>query len=645
MFRLARIVSPAVLLLVAFVALLLALAYGHGASASAAEPGAAVRYGLPIARLLVDLGVAAAIGGLALAIFALASGEQAYHRSLDIAAGGAGVWTVAAAIGGVLSYAAAAGTAPSLDPAFGRGLGGYLTQDAAGRAGLTTALVGAAVTVLCFAVRSQTALVLVVAFAAIGLIPLSQTAASDSPASDDAVTAIWLHVLFAGLWVGGLLTLAVLQGRKAARAQPDRLVPVLRRYSSLALVCVVVVAISGAASAQPRIGDAGGLATPYGVLVLVKVAILGGLGVLGVLQRRMLVDRLQRTAQQRFFWIMAMADLALMGAASGVAAGLPATAGARSGATPAEILTGGPLPPPIDPLRLLVAWHPDLLGVLLVGSGTVCYLAGVARLGRLGLRWPRHRTVLWLAGMACVLWLTGGMPDVYERYLFSAHILQQMLLTMAVPVLLVPAAPLTLALRAARVRGDGSRGAREWILLVLRSRPAGALMHPLVATGLVLASLWALSFTPLLRWTTTDHVGHEWMVLHLLIVGCLLVRALVGIDPVMSRPASAVRLFLVLVVAASQALLGFALLSGDGLLLADWYGSMGRTWGAAPLEDQQAAGVIVWAAGGLPAVILALAIAVRRSRGDRAAERPERQADRAGGAEPDPGLDRRVAAR
>lgn len=646
MLRLTRVLSPAVLLLVASGALLGALALGHGADARVAlDPGAVVRFGRPMARMLVDLGVAVALGGLGLAIFAFARDDDGYGRALDLAAGGAGVWTVAAAASCVFAYSATAGTAPNLGSSYGAGLGSFLTGSEPGRIWLTTALIGAVVTVLCFAIRNQTALVLVAALAALGLIPLSESGhAGDSATHELALTAVWLHVLFAGLWVGGLLILAMLQWRERRNGMTERLLPVLERYSTLALVCFIVVAVSGVVSADLRVAEWDKLLTPYGVLVLIKVAVLGALGVFGALRRRVLIERLRRTAARRLFWIMATAELAFMGIASGVAAALAvtsppavATSAAQSDdSTPAEVLTGSPLPPPIDALRYLTAWNLDLLWVLVIGFGVVFYLWGVIRLRRRGDRWPWYRTALWLVGMAGLLWVTSGVANVYEQYLFSVHLLENMLLATAIPVLLVLSAPVTLVLRTVRKRDDGSRGVREWVLLATRSKAAAVLTHPLVAGGLFVASLWALSSTPLLRWATTDHVGHEWMILHLLIVGYLFAQTLVGVDPAPSRPPYPIRLILLLVVMAFLAAFGLALASSDGLLLADWYGAMGRTWGATPLEDQRAAGGIAWSAGGIPAVVLAIGVAIRWSRGDdRAPRRRDRQAERDGEAEPE----------
>ena len=44
-----------------------------------------------------------------------------------------------------------------------------------------------------------------------------------------------------------------------------------------------------------------------------------------------------------------------------------------------------------------------------------------------------------------------------------------MLLSMAIPLLLVAGAPVTLLARAARKRDDGTRGGREWVLWAVHS--------------------------------------------------------------------------------------------------------------------------------------------------------------------------------
>ncbi|WP_271727472.1 cytochrome c oxidase assembly protein, partial [Bacillus licheniformis] len=78
-----------------------------------------------------------------------------------------------------------------------------------------------------------------------------------------------------------------------------------------------------------------------------------------------------------------------------------------------------------------------------------------------------------VSGLLLLAYLTSGGVNAYQEYLFSAHMLGHMGLTMAVPVLLVPGAPVTLIARAVQARKDGSRGGREWVLLAVHSKFAG----------------------------------------------------------------------------------------------------------------------------------------------------------------------------
>ena len=638
--RLAWVTGPALLLLAALAAVLIALAVGGGAAPlPLVDPGAIVRYGIPIASVFVDLGAAATIGSLVLAVFALTPGEKAYERAVDVAAAGAGVWTVASGTMAFLLFQSLHISAPTLDDAYGQQFGTFLTQVPVGRAWLSVTLIAAAATAVCFAVRHVTALALAAGGAALTLLLIAQQGHAGSTADHDlAVSAIWLHMLFAGLWVGGLLALVIVR----RHLDGDRLRIVLARYSSVALVCFVVVAISGYASAAIRVGELSALATPYGLLVLGKVTALLALGAFGAVQRRWVISRVREGGSAWWFRMLVLAEIAFMGIATGLAAGLARTAPPveevpateLANPTPAEYLTGRPLPPELDGIRFLTEWRLELVWALVAAFAAFFYLAGVWRLHRRGDRWPWYRTVLWLLGLAALVWVTSGAPGVYEQFLFSAHMLGHMVLTMAIPVVLVLAAPVTLAARAIRKRDDGSRGAREWILWAVQSPAAAVLTNPLVAAALFAISLWVFYYTPIFRWAVTDHVGHLWMILHFLVTGYLFALVLVGSDPVRKRPPYALRLLLLLATMAFHAFFGLAIMSDTGLMLADWYGAMGRTWGLEPLEDQRWGGGIAWSVGEIPTVILAIVVSVQWARSDdREARRRDRAAERDGEAE------------
>jgi cytochrome c oxidase assembly factor CtaG/putative copper export protein len=639
--RSVRVAGPAVLLLVAVFATVVGLQYGGGADPQLiADPGAVVRWGLPLSKLLVNVGAAATIGALALTCFALSPAEDEFNTALDFAAASAAFFTVASSVTGFLTFLQVTNVPLSFDDRFSATLGQFLTQIELGQAWLGTTLIAAAVTVLCFAVRNLTALVFVTAIAVASLVPLAQQGHSAGAAGhDEAITALGLHLVFAAVWLGGLVTIVVLRKQLAQRG---RIAVIIGRYSSLALVCFVVVAASGYVSAQLRIGTFDNLWTGYGILVLAKVAALILLGGFGVLQRRFFIDRMERSGRPTgsWFWWLVVAELAFMGLASGVAAALAKTATPVEQvvateipeATPAQILTGEPLPPELTFSRYFTEWGFDIGWVLFCAFGIFFYLAGVYRLRRRGDSWPVFRTVSWVLGMLTLFYVTNGGVNVYEKYLFSTHMLMHMILTMAVPVLLVPGAPVTLAARAVRKRRDGSRGAREWILLAVHSKPAGILANPLVSAALFAGSLWVFYYTPIFSWATTNHIGHQWMIVHFLLTGYLFVQSLIGIDPVPYRLPYPFRLILLLGTMAFHAFFGLAILTGTGLFLADWYGAMG--WGTSAIEDQQAGGGIAWSVGEIPTIALAIAVAIQWSRSDeKETRRRDRNADRTDEAE------------
>ena len=636
--RLVRIAGPALLLVAALLCLLAALQFGGGARAPiAVDPGAAVRYGLPMAKLFVNLGTAGTIGALVLVCFALASDRPEFDRALDFAAGAAAFWTVASAATGFLTFLTIFVQPVSLDSRFGDLLATFFTQVDSGQAWLGVTLIAAATTVLCFAVRNRTALAFVTVFAAIALVPMAQQGHSAGASGHDAaVSSLGLHLLFAGVWLGGLLAIVAIR----PSLETGRIGPVIARYSSLALVCFIVVAVSGYVNAALRVGSLDGLLRPYGILVLVKVGALLALGIFGAVHRRYLMGRMQRAengAKPLFWWLVA-AELGFMGIASGVAAALartdPLVPEVEITSSSAYSLTGEPLPPELTAVRYVTEWKFDVLWTLVVAFLAFFYLAGVWRLRRRGDRWPLYRTIPWLAGLALLFWVTNGPLNVYEKYLFSAHMTGHMLLGMMIPLLLVLGAPITLLLRAVRKREDGSRGMREWTLLFVHSRVAGLLTNPIVAAVLFTGSLWLFYYTPAFGWATEDHVGHTVMIVHFLTTGYLFAQALIGVDPVPYRAPYPLRLILLLGTMAFHAFFGLSLILGDGLLLADWYGAMGRPWGPSAIADQQTGGGIAWSVGEIPTIALAIIVVFMWFRADRReTTRLDRKADRDGDAE------------
>jgi len=638
--RTLRAAGPAILVTVSLIVMVWALGFGGGAAElSLDDAGPIARWGLPVAKLFVNLAAAGMVGVLVTALFTLRAGEREFDVALDTASISAAVFTVGAGATGFLTFLSVFNPALDAGPQFGAQLGRFLVELEVGRTWLITTVAGAALTVLTFAVRSWVGTFLVTLFAIASLVPMgTQGHSGDDAFHHEAMMALILHIIGAAVWLGGLLLLIAVRPVLDRRRIPD----VVARYSSIALAAFVLVAVSGTVRAAIGLQEWSALLSPYGAILGVKVIALIGLGLFGVWYRARLVGRMRESgAASRAFWTLIAFELALMGVASGAAAALARTPPPNPVPlpeipSPAERLTGAPLPPELTIERWVTAWNVDLLWAVVAGFAVFFYLAGVWRLRRRGDAWPVYRTILWVAGMALLVWVTGGVINVYQDYLFSMHMVGHMLLTMAIPVLLVAGAPVTLAARAIRKRDDGTRGGREWVLWAVHSPVARVLTNPFVAAGLFIGSLWIFYYTDLFRWSLYDHLGHQWMIAHFLISGYLFVQSLIGVDPVPWRLPYPGRLLLLIGIMAMHAFFGIAMMMQSGLMVAEWFGAMGRTWGATPLEDQYIGGGIAWSVGEIPTLILAITVAIQWSRSDaRETKRRDRHADRTGEAELD----------
>ena len=74
-----RIAGPVILVGAAVLAVLAGLAFGGGAAPNLLlDPGPVVRWGLPVVKTLSNLGAAAMLGSLVLALYALRSGARSF---------------------------------------------------------------------------------------------------------------------------------------------------------------------------------------------------------------------------------------------------------------------------------------------------------------------------------------------------------------------------------------------------------------------------------------------------------------------------------------------------------------------------------------------------------------------------------------
>ena len=644
-----------------FLALAAALLFsGAAAAREVSDPGALVRWGLPVAKAVHNISAATVIGGLIFAVGILPKSlvrrsrgkegdgaEDAEHpaftRALAIAAAAGAAWTLSAISVLVLTYADVAGQALSGDAQFTQALVYFMTDIETGRAWLAVTIIAAVVTTALFGVRSLGGLALTLILALIGLVPTALIGHSSSSSDHEgAINSLGLHLVGVSTWVGGIIILALLSGiltGPKAGAATDITEATLRRFSALAGFAFVLVFASGVINASIRITNWGDLVgSPYGQLILAKTAATLVLGGIGLMHRQWVIPQLgaagSTMSSRRVLWQLVLAEFLVMGATSGVAVALGRSAPPQPttfapDASPAFILSGYELPPELTPVRWLTEWRLDWLWIAVALFGLVSYFLGVARVHRRGDKWQWFRSVNWVIGLLVLTYITSGPPSVYGRVLFSAHMVDHMALTMVAPIFLVLGAPVTLALRALPPRGDGSRGPREWLLVFVHSRFSEVVTHPIFAAANFAGSIVLFYYSDLFGFAMREHVGHELMIVHFLLTGYIFILSMIGTDPLPRRAPYPMRLLLLLATMGFHAFFGVAIMGGTNLLAADYFGNLGRAWGQSALLDQQTGGAVAWGIGEVPTLLVAIGVAIMWSRSDqRETKRVDRAADR-----------------
>lgn len=582
-----------------------------------------------------DLSIAATAGALLVIAVVLPAGHAAAARAGLVARAGSIAWVIAALTHSMASYASIRGELPDASRFIEEWWSYSLSVDLL-EAYLQVLGAGLVVSVLATLVQTPRLAMwsLVPVVWALGW--LAQTGHAAGAADHHlAVSAMALHLAGATVWTGVIGTMLVLRSPLGSLTREAMV-----RASRLALWAAGLVVISGAVSGWLRLTAVSELwTTPYGRLLVLKISLMTVAIALAALHRRVYLPRLSETTVRERFWRLMAVDVAALVAVMGVAAVLGTTAPPvdivpLEEPTPAEFLTGYPLPPAPTALAWISLWRLEIITATAIAAAALVYVVWVVRLRRRGDAWPWHRTASWLAGLALLVWVTQSGPTIYGMVTFSAHMLEHMLLVMVVPVALTFGAPVTLALRALPPRKDGSRGPREWIRAIVESGWMRFWANPIVAAVSFAGFLVVFYYTPLFEFALRNHVGHLWMVLHFTIVGYLFVNALVGVDPGPSRPGYALRIVLLFATMAFHAFFGVAIMMSTVLLAPRWFGLMGRDWGPDAITDQQYGGQIAWGIGELPVVLLAIGIIVAwRNADTREGRRRDRQADRDGESE------------
>ncbi|WP_432514446.1 cytochrome c oxidase assembly protein [Kineococcus sp. SYSU DK001] len=179
--------------------------------------------------------------------------------------------------------------------------------------------------------------------------------------------------------------------------------------------------------------------------------------------------------------------------------------------------------------------------------------------------WPVHRTVCWCAGLLCVAAGTVGPLARAAHHGFTAHTGAHLALGMVAPLLLVLAAPVTVALRALPVRRART------LSRVLRWPPVRVVSHPVVAGVLNAGGLWVLYRTDLFALMHTSVAVHVLVHAHLFLAGYLFTASVAGRDPDPHRASLRLRFGVLVVFVAVHSVLAKSLYADPppGVAVAD----------------------------------------------------------------------------
>jgi putative membrane protein len=186
--------------------------------------------------------------------------------------------------------------------------------------------------------------------------------------------------------------------------------------------------------------------------------------------------------------------------------------------------------------------------VWVAAAMAVAAYLGAVRVSRHRGHWPVLRVAAWLAGVSTAA-IAAHLALSPDGAGFVAHMSAHLLLGMLAPLLLVLAAPGTLALRSLAVAPARRLSA------VLRSGPVRVLTHPLPAALLNVGGLWVLYASPVYGAMHANPLLLAGVHAHVFAAGYLFTVSIVGPDPAPHRPSYAVRAGALVAAVAAHAVL------------------------------------------------------------------------------------------
>ncbi|MEY4337508.1 MAG: hypothetical protein RL680_403 [Actinomycetota bacterium] len=477
----------------------------------------------------------------------------------------------------------------------------FITQITLGQYLLFQSLVALFIVFASIRVNKVLTVIVLLILTLIGLVaPVFQSHSASSGSHGLAIGSLVVHVVALSLWVGGVITLAILDPEDRPIAVP--------RFSELALWAAIAVVLSGTVNAWARLDFKEAWNSAYAWVVIGKVALTISLITIAYLHRKNLA--LRSSIDWKGFGRLIFAESLIMVVTVAMGAWLSSNQAPirpeRPKFDPALAIAGISSPPAPTWSRIFLSYEPDALMIGILITVVALYIKGVVVLTKRGDKWPVGRTISFALAISAIDFATSGGLGVYAQFAFSYHMVAHMILGMIAPIGIVLGAPITLALRTLpQGRNKDERGVRGSLLAALHSRLAVFFTNPIVALALFDGSLFALYFTNLFGSLMQSHVGHLFMNIHFLLVGILFFHVVIGIDPNPRRIPHLVRIVILFAAMSIHAFFSVALMSNSTLIDGGYFASLKSPWLLDLLADQRIGGSIGWAMGEIP-ILLAL---------------------------------------
>jgi len=204
--------------------------------------------------------------------------------------------------------------------------------------------------------------------------------------------------------------------------------------------------------------------------------------------------------------------------------------------------------------------------------------AGGAPIGR------AKPTVLAIALITLFLSLNGWLHDLSDSYLFSAHMVQHLLLALVVAPLLIMATP-------------------GWMLRpALASRPVRAVArwvtNPLRAFAIFNVVMAAWHLPPLYNLAMAHHNVHIVQHLMFLVAAVLMWWPILSPLPELPRLPYPLQMLYLFLMSIPMSIVAVYIAYANSVLYPA-YATAPRIWGISPMQDQLIGGLIMWIPGGL----------------------------------------------